>query len=129
MPVRLRSMAALTLAVSMLGTGTACDSCGDVNCGPGLMVWWTPNAVPVGDYQLCIDAQCEPVGAHRHSGVQVVEPTSSSAGAGDTITLIATTSSGSVTRYSGSGSLRGKCCKAITLRASSPGQLLDERFD
>lgn len=129
MAPRLRSLAALAVIVSTVGIGTACESCGDVNCGAGLIVWWRPNAVPEGDYELCIDSQCEPVDVQSQQGLSLVEPSSAGAGEGQTVTLSVTTPDGSVTQYSGSGSLRGRCCEAIILQAGMPGQLLDEQFD
>ena len=108
-----------------LGCG---DSCGDVDCGSGVIVWWAPGEVADAPaYRLCVDDACELVEPTTGVGPRMllsVAPAGATAVSGVAVRLELLDEQGGVTDVlAGGGQKSGGCCAGIELHATEQGTL------
>ena len=118
--------------LAFVPAGTAAcgpDTCADLNCGPGVLVWWVPEDVPDASvYRLCVDGECESVEL-GHAGAEgqymEVKPTAVSGGGEVRVRLALLDEEEHLVKAFDGGGDRAGCCNSIVLRATEEGELVE----
>jgi hypothetical protein len=126
-----RAGAVVLLACTFPAAASACGGCGDVNCGSGVLVWWSPGDIPeVPGHRLCIDGDCElrdpaPVGSD--GALLSVAPSTAHGTSEPSVRLDLLDDQGAITAtYTGSGTKSGDCCPGLSLHPTAAGALEPE---
>jgi hypothetical protein len=119
------------LACTFPAAASACGDgggCGDVNCGSGVLVWWSPGDIPdAPGHRLCIDGECErrepaPIGSD--GSLLSVAPSTARGSSEPSVRLELLDDRGAtIATYAGSGRKSGDCCPGLYLHPTSAGTL------
>ena len=128
-------MSALVGLVS-LGAAASCEGrsgCGNLHCGSGVLVWWSPGDVPdAASHQLCVNGACESVEpAAVGSAGQYLSVAPASGIADDDVTVdleLHDDQGAKVAVFSGAGHKTGRCCSGVAFRVTSAGELVVDSF-
>jgi hypothetical protein len=105
------------------------DTCRDLNCGPGVLVWWEPEDVPEATvYRLCVDGECETVEL-GHAGAEgqyrEVQPTAVSGGDEVRVRLALLDEEENLVQAFEGGGTKAGCCIGVVLQATEDGDLVE----
>lgn len=123
---RVRAFFVASAAPLLLATGAACDSCGNVDCGSGVVVQWSADdaIADAAMVRLCIDGECgdavEPTGSIGPPSAPGVDDL-------DVVLELLDANGGVVRWIEGTGDRRGGCCKSVTFEPSADGESLPVR--
>jgi hypothetical protein len=122
---------ALLMPLLLAGTTSCDDGCDGVDCGSGLVVYWSPGDLPAhGEFRLCVDDRCEmrpvePVGDDD----QYLHVSASQASGGRSVRVLLEAvdpGSGVPSKWSVTAEKHGSCCPGVELLARPDGTLIDQ---